>query len=143
MGCSVLRCESVAGPDRRTLLAGLAGSVAILPAAALGAEPARSLGQFVTETGPSDLARSLSGTRLTLRGYLAPSLDGLSFAMSEASPAPCQLCGELHDPGRSLGIRLAERRPGTPVMALVEVEGELRLSPDAALLLADARVRPL
>lgn len=76
------------------------------------------------------LARALAGTRLQLRGHVAPSLaaNPSSFLLTQASPAPCLLCGSIHGSGPSLLI--VPRTPLADAITLLEavdVAGRLEL----------------
>src|SRR5215210_496323 len=86
--------------DRRSVLAGIAGLITFAPVARAHAKDEVPLANLVGPDGQaSDLARSMTGQMVRIRGYLAPSLDGREFALSESSPGACQLCGAIHDPG--------------------------------------------
>ena len=91
--------------------------------------------------GASPLAVSLAQTVVSVQGYLAPGLDGQTFALTEGSVLPCQLCGTVHDAGPELAVHAGAPDPDAPVFQLVrvsgrlEVEGGLRLV-DASLLAA-------
>ena len=120
-------CRAVAPEiSRRSVLLGLAGTAALVPAAVARPTSGPGLGDLVAGDGTaSSLARSMVGTTVSLRGYLAPSLDGREFPMTEASAAPCQLCGNLHDGGASILVRADQA--DVPVLQLVEVTGRLDL----------------
>jgi hypothetical protein len=101
------------------------------------------LSDLVTADGQaSRLARSMLGRTIKVRGYLAPSLDGFEFALSESSPAACQLCGSIHDPGTTIAIRWSSPANPLPAFEPVHVEGRLVVDEDAAIVrIVDARVQ--
>ena len=113
----------------------------MLPAARTTAHPA-SLADLVGPGGaPSPLARSIAPSWLSVRGYLAPSLDRREFTLSEQPALPCQLCGAVHEAGAGLMVVTAQPEAGAPAMQQVVVSG--RLEVDSALgtmRLVDARV---
>jgi len=129
--------------DRRSVLAGIAGLVAFSPLVTASAKDELRLADLVGPDGhASDLARSMMGQRVEVRGYLAPSLDGIEFTLSESSPGVCQLCGALHDPGARISIRSASPESSPPVFEPVLVEGRLALSgPEPLAVLENARTR--
>jgi hypothetical protein len=66
-----------------------------------------SIGDLADPAGrATPLAVGMAGTMLRLRGYLAPSLVArpTRVLLSEASPAPCLLCGNVHGPGASVFV---------------------------------------
>lgn len=141
MPSQIIRCDAVRGVDRRSVLIGLAGVAGLAPAAR-AAPSAAALGDLVTgEGGASGLARSLAGTIVTLRGYLAPSLDGREFPMTDASAAPCQLCGNQHEAGRAILVRVAML--DVPVLERVEVTGRLEVDEAGGVRLIAAGIRAL
>lgn len=78
----------------------------------------------------SPLARELAGAELRLRGYMTPSLvaNPTSFLLTEASLAPCLLCGIIH--GSGAGLLVTPRAPGAEVVAMheaVDVHGRVEL----------------
>lgn len=85
-------------------------------------------------TGPSALAISLDGRRVTLSGLVAPVPSGAApwLALGEAALVPCQLCGGPHD--WPAGV-VAVHAPGLPHIAdpysPVTLEGVLVLDPAA------------
>jgi hypothetical protein len=86
----------------------------------------------------------MAGQPVRVRGYLAPSLDGIEFALSEASPGACQLCGEIHDPGARITIRSAPRESTPPIFEPVLVQGQLVVTePAAAVILTEAKAHLL
>jgi len=92
--------------------------------------------------GVLPLARELAGEELWLRGYLAPSLlaNPTSLLLTEASRAPCPLCGGIHGSGG--GLLVTPRAPLDGVIAMheaVEVRG--RLSVGEHIGLGEAVVR--
>ena len=125
-------CRAVAPEiSRRSVLLGLVGAAALAPAAVARPTPGPVLGDLVAGDGTaSSLARSLAGTTVSLRGYLAPSLDGREFPMTEASAALCQLCGNLHDGGANILVRADGA--DVPVLQRVEVTGRLEVGEAAA-----------
>ena len=130
------------GLSRRSILR-VVPAVTALPllASAAGAmTPAHAVADLVTADGtPSPLARSLARTEISVRGYLAPSLDGRVFSVTEGSVLPCQLCGAQHDAGAGLFVQTAAPNPDVPVFERVEVSGRLEI--DDGVRLADARIR--
>ncbi|WP_414474809.1 hypothetical protein [Microvirga sp. M2] len=141
-----IRCHEVLPqPDRRSVLAGIAGLIALAPVAAASAQDEVSLANLVGPDGQaSDLARSMTGRTIRVRGYLAPSLDGREFALSESSPGACQLCGVIHDPGATITIRSASAKDAPPILEPVLVEGQLAVTQAAAAVaLLDAKARTL
>ena len=127
--------------DRRQLLFGFAALAAFVPFAGARGETVR-ISDLVDGAGTAlPRGRGLAGTTVTLRGYLAPitTRDGIGYALSESPAGPCQLCGELHDPGASLRIEAA---PGAALPALllqsVAVTGRIEVV-DGIARLADAR----
>lgn len=142
MGHSI-RCHAMPGPalGRRSALLALPG-LALAPAlsAAWAAPSGPGLAELVAADGSaSSLARSLAGTQVRLLGYLAPSLDGREFALTEGPAAPCQLCGNLHDTGTGVAVRLGEPDLGAPVFERVQVSG--RLEVDGGVRLVSARIQ--
>ncbi len=92
-------------------------------------------------------ARALDGVRITLEGYLAPSLMARpgGLLLTERSLAPCRLCGDIH--GTEAGILVVPRAPAGhaagPAAGMdtaVSVQGRLRIAEGAAMLI-DAAVR--
>jgi hypothetical protein len=67
----------------------------------------------------------MTGQLVKVRGYLAPSLDGREFALSESSPGACQLCGTIHDPGATITIHSASTEGVPPIFEPVLVEGQV------------------
>jgi hypothetical protein len=131
--------------DRRSVLAGIAGLITLAPLASAHAKDELPLANLVGPNGQaSDLARSMTGQTIRVRGYLAPSLDGRAFALSEASPGACQLCGAIHNPGATITIRSASSEGAPPIFEPVLVEGQLALTgPPATVVLLDAKTRTL
>jgi hypothetical protein len=81
----------------------------------------------------------MMGQTVRVRGYLAPSLNGREFALSEASPGACQLCGTIHDPGATITIRSAPTEDVPPIFESVLVEGQLTVTePTATVALLEA-----
>ena len=77
------------------------------------------------------LARRLDGAAIRVRGYLAPSLSPRAgrFLLTEASLAPCHLCGNVH--GVAVGLAVEPSEPLAADVAMheaVEVAGVLSLS---------------
>ena len=119
--------------DRRSVLAGMAGLITLVPLARAHAKDELPLADLVGPNGQaSDLARSMTGQTVKVRGYLAPSLDGREFALSEASPGICQLCGAIHDPGATITIRSTSTESVLPNFEPVLVEGRLAVTGPAA-----------
>ena len=94
----------------------------------------------VALVGPDDaatpLALRLDGTAIRVRGYIAPSLVVRPgrLLLTEASLAPCQLCGNIH--GVPVGLQIEPSALPEADIAMhepVDVSGILRLgSPDDA-----------
>jgi hypothetical protein len=137
--------EVMAQLDRRSVLAGIAGLIALTPLAKAHAKDELPLANLVGPDGrPSDVARSMTGQTVRVRGYLAPSLDGREFSLSEASAGACQLCGSIHDPGATITIRSIPSEGAPPVFEPVLVEGQLAVTePAATVVLLDAKTRTL
>ncbi|MBL0407238.1 hypothetical protein JKG68_25240 [Microvirga aerilata] len=137
--------EVVPQLDRRSVLTGIAGLITLAPLASAHAKDELPLASLVGPDGQaSHLARSMSGQTVRVRGYLAPSLDGREFALSEASPGACQLCGTIHDPGATITIRSAPTESVPPIFEPVLVEGQLAVTgPAATVALLDAKTRTL
>jgi len=131
--------------DRRSVLAGIAGLIALAPLTPAAAQDEVPLADLVGPDGQaSDLARSMTGWTVRVRGYLAPSLDGREFALSESSPGACQLCGVIHDPGATITIRSAATGDAPPIFEPVLVEGQLAVTGSAATVaLLEAKTRSL
>ena len=127
--------------DRRSVLAGIAGLITLAPLASAYAKDELPLANLVGPEGQaSDLARSMTGQMVRIRGYLAPILDGREFALFESSPGACQLCGAIHDPGTTITIRSASTEGVPPIFELVLVEGQLAvMGPTATVTLLDAK----
>jgi len=141
-----IRCYEVSPQlDRRAVLAGIAGLIALVPVTSASAQEEVPLVDLVGPEGQaSDLSRSIMGRTVRVRGYLAPSLDGREFALSEASPGACQLCGAFHDPGATITINSASSQGAPPILEPVLVEGQLAvIGPAATVALLDATVRIL
>jgi hypothetical protein len=136
--------EVVPQLDRRSVLAGIAGLITLIPLASAHARDELPLASLVGPDGQaSDLARSMTGQAVRIRGYLAPSLDGREFALSESSPGACQLCGTIHDPGATITIRSASTEGLSPIFEPVLVEGQLAVTgPAATVALLDAKTLP-
>ena len=146
MPCSKLRCEEVTPLlGRRSVLAGVATLVCLAPLSKATAGAETRLADLVKPDGrPSELARAMSGQMVTLRGYLAPSLDGIEFALSESSPGVCQLCGSIHEPGATVTLRTSAPSRSLPILELVQVKGRLILAAETTLVtVSDAEVQPL
>jgi hypothetical protein len=131
--------------DRRSVLAGIAGLITLAPLASAHAKDELPLANLVGPDGQaSDLAWSMTGQTVKIRGYLAPSLDGREFPLSESSPGACQLCGAIHDPGVTITIRSASTEGALPIFEPVVVEGQLAVTgPAATVVLLDAKTRTL
>ena len=143
---SKIRCHEVAPHlDRRSVLAGIAGLIVLVPVTSSSAQDEMPLANLVGPNGQaSDLARSLMGRTVRVRGYLAPSLDGREFALSESSPGACQLCGVIHDPGATIAVHSAPAEGAPPILESVLVEGQLAIAgPAATVTLLDAKTRIL
>ncbi len=75
-------------------------------------------------------ARSLAGTRVVLRGYLAPMPRPQLFLLSDDSQMPCQACGSLHEGGASLMVHAVDAVLRTiPMHDAAEVSGTLAIGP--------------
>ncbi|MBO1907810.1 hypothetical protein J4G37_23240 [Microvirga sp. 3-52] len=131
--------------DRRTVLAGIAGLITLAPLASAHARDELPLASLVGPDGQtSDLARSMTGRTIRVRGYLAPSLDGREFSLSESSPGTCPLCGAIHDPGATITIRSASTEGTLPILEPVLLEGQLAVTgPAATVVLLEAKTRTL
>jgi hypothetical protein len=143
---SKIRCHEVAPQlDRRSVLAGIAGLIALVPVTSASAQDEVPLANLVRPDGQaSDLARSVTGSTVRVRGYLAPSLDGREFTLSESSPGACQLCGVIHDPGATIKINSASSEGAPPILEPVLVGGQLMIiGPAATVTVLDAKVRIL
>lgn len=146
MGRANIRCYAAGQPrpGRRFMLLAAVG-MAALPAARAGAALRQvSLADLVTADGSaSGLARSLASSQVSVRGYLAPSLDGREFALTEQPAAPCQLCGASHDAGASLTVFTALPDPGAPMLQLIQVSGRLEVddAPGHVVRLAAAQIQ--
>lgn len=129
--------------DRRSVLAGIAGLITLAPLASAHAKDELPLANLVGSDGrASELAQSMIGQTVRIRGYLAPSLDGREFALSESSPGACQLCGAIHDPGATIIIRSASTEGTLPIFEPVLLEGQLAVTgPAATVVLLDAKTR--
>lgn len=142
MGRPIIRCEALGKPilNRRSVLLAVGGIAAMLPAARASARPA-SLADLVGADGaPSPLARSIASSWLSVRGYLAPSLDGREFTLSEQPAMPCQLCGAAHEAGAGLMVVTAQPEAGAPALQQVVVSGRLEVDGAlGAMRLVDAR----
>jgi hypothetical protein len=141
-----IRCHEVSPQlDRRSLLAGIAGLIALVPVTSASAQDEVPLTNLVGPEGQaSDLARSMMGRTIRVRGYLAPSLDGREFALSESSPGVCQLCGVIHDPGATIKINSASSESAPSILEPVLVEGQLAVTgPASTVALLDATTRIL
>ena len=148
MRCDAVPGDAVSRPNlhRRAVILALSGVAALKPtvgaASTAASEPA--LADLVAADGsPSALAWSLAQTQASVRGYLAPSLDGREFTLTEGPALPCQLCGDLHGVGASVVVRTGEPEPSAPAFRLVQVAG--RLEVDGAqrpgIRLTSARIR--
>ncbi|MBM1174825.1 hypothetical protein [Microvirga arabica] len=131
--------------DRRSVLTGIAGLITLAPLARAYAQDELPLANLVGPDGQaSDLARSMTGQTVRVRGFLAPSLNGREFALSESSPGACQLCGTIHDPGAKITIRSASTEGVPPIFEPVLVEGQLAVTgPATTVVLLDAKTRTL
>ncbi len=71
----------------------------------------------------------LLGTRVALRGYLAPTAKAQAFLLTEDCIAACQLCGGLHSGNASAGVEAVDQVLRTITMLQpAEVTGELGLA---------------
>ena len=126
-------CESGAAPStdiaRRSLLTGLAGLALASGVGRARAATAPRISQLVDDDwAATDLARSLAGREVTLRGYFAPALRaGVSFDLYERPAAPCQLCGSIHDAGASLPVEGAAAPKDASMMKALDVTGRLAI----------------
>lgn len=145
MGQANIRCDAVGHgasrlPGRRSVLLAVAG-LAAWPATRAAAAPQVGFAELVAADGtPSGLARSLASSQVSVRGYLAPSLDGQAFALTEQPAAPCQLCGATHDIGAEVLVLTAAPDAGAPMLQRVEVSGTLEVR--GAVRLVAARIQP-
>jgi hypothetical protein len=141
-----IRCHEVAPRlDRRSVLAGIAGLIALAPVTSASTQDEVPLAGLVGSDGQaSDAARSAIGRTVRVRGYLAPSLDGREFALSEASPGVCQLCGVVHDAGATIAVHSASVDGAPPIFEPVLVEGQLAIAgPAATVCVLDAKIHIL
>ena len=95
-----------------------------------------AVGALVRADGsPTPLARRLDGAAIRARGYLAPSLGARPgrLLLTDASLAPCTLCGNIHGIAEGLPVEPAAAAPaGLAMHEAVEVAGVLALgSPEA------------
>ena len=139
---TIIRCEAVSQPTlgRRSVLA--AALAASLPIASAGAATHQvDLADLIGSDGSSSpLARSLTPSLISVRGYLAPSLDGREFILTGQPAMPCQLCGAAHDAGYGLQVFTSLPDPGAPMLQQVQVSGRLELD-TSGLRLVDARIQ--
>lgn len=126
--------------DRRQVLFGAAALAALVPIAARG--DTLRLGELVDAGGAAlPRGRALAGATVTLRGYLSPVAagNGIGYALSESPAGPCQLCGELHDPGATVAV---EPAPGAAmpasILQVVTVTGRIEVG-GGTVRLCDAR----
>ncbi len=91
------------------------------------------------------LAQRLDGAPVRVRGYLAPSLSARPgrFLLTEASLAPCNLCGNIHGVAVGLGVESSEAlAPEIGMHEAVEVAGVLSLgAPEPAGPIRDFALR--
>ena len=111
------------------LVAGASGACTAVPLA--GKADSAAVGDLVNPDGTATpLARLLDGADIRVRGYLAPSLSARPgrFLLTEASLAPCHLCGNIH--GVALGLLVEPAAPMAGDVAMheaVEAAGILSL----------------
>ncbi len=97
--------------------------------AAMSSPDGLTIGALVRADGsPTALARDLHDERIRIRGYVAPSLIAAPgrVLLTEASLAPCQLCGNIH--GTMVGLQVQPETPIDTDIAMhqpVEVVGRL------------------
>lgn len=139
MNRPALRCDHAPSPSRRTLLLAAAGLAAALPSVRAAGSPLRLTDLVDADGSPSQAARSLASSRVSVRGYLAPSLDGRQFTMTEQPALPCQLCGASHDAGAGMELTTARPEPGAPMVQQVEASGRL-LVDGGTVRLVDAQI---
>jgi len=119
--------------SRRSILAGTSAVLAFAPfAASVAASDVVSGRVAVTDLVdgaglPTQRALGLAGQAVALRGYPAPSSLGATvLALTEASSAPCQLCGTIHDAGPAVLVKPKGVLPDSLTMqSMVEVRGRL------------------
>ena len=146
MGRTNVRCDAVGNaakpwPGRRAVLFAAAGLAAWPASRAGAATPQVAFADLVAADGsPSPLARSLASSQVSVRGYLAPSLDGQAFAFTEQPAAACQLCGATHDAGAEMLVLTDAPDAGAPMLQQVEVSGTLDVG--GAVRLVAARIQP-
>jgi hypothetical protein len=137
--------------SRRSILAGTSAVLALAPFAATAAASDLVSGRvaitdLVDDTGgPTQRARGLAGQAVTLRGYAAPSSLGAAAALelTEASAAPCQLCGTIHDVGPAVLVKPKDALPSSlSMLRIVEVRGNLGIG-DGKVRLEDATIQIL
>ncbi len=124
---------------RRSLVVALSGlsALPLFPVAAGAATSVASVADLVAaDGGASPLAMSLAQTVVSVRGYLAPGLDGRTFTITDGPVLPCQLCGAVHDAGPELAVQAGAPDPDAPVFQLVRVSG--RVETQGGLRLVDA-----
>ncbi len=103
---------------------------------AVGKADSIAVGALVGPDGTATpLARGLDGAAIRARGYLAPSLAARPgrLLLTDASLAPCNLCGNIH--GVAVGLQIEAPVPAAAGIAMheaIEVAGILSLgSPEA------------
>ncbi len=138
---AVFRCDAGLGAARRSLLLALPGFVLLPDLARAEAGETSLVSLAATDGSGSALARSLAQATVSVRGYLAPSLDGREFALTEKSAAACQLCGALHDVGASLAVFTDAPDPDAPVLQRVRVSGRLEVDATGGVRLVSARIQ--
>ena len=140
-----IRCDEVSPLlGRRSVLAGLATFITLVPLAGARTQSLTRLADLIGRDGQaSELARSMVGRTILVRGYLAPSLDGVEFSLSEASAGACQLCGNSHDPGATITIRTNSPASALPAFELVQAQGRLLITETSVVSLADVQVQSL
>lgn len=145
MGRAIIRCEAVGRPtlNRRSVLAAALAASLPMAGASASTHQADLVDLMGVDGAPSPLARSLASSLISIRGYLAPSLDGREFTLTGQPPMPCQLCGAAHDAGYGLQVFTALPDPGAPMLQQVRVSGRLELdaAPPSGLRLVDARIQ--
>ena len=141
MGQANIRCDALGRPPGRRAVLLAAAGLAAWPAARASAALQVGFAELVAADGtPSGLARSLASSQVSVRGYLAPSLDGQAFGFTEQPAASCQLCGATHDTGAEMLVLTEAPDAGAPMLQRVEVSGTLEVG--GAVRLVAARIRP-
>jgi hypothetical protein len=135
--------------SRRSILTGMTALLGIAPigtkaavAGVLGDDFA--VADLVNEAGaPTERARTATGRVITLRGYPVPTFASPTvLALSDFSPAPCQLCGLLHDSGPAIVVEAKDTLPdGLSMLRMIEASGRVTVADSGDIRLTDAVIR--